>query len=78
MFVGICVYVYMCGRERERGSKPMPYLFHTLVGDILDDLLWHLQTCRTHIPQGHLVQGQQSGQRMHCPTVLQVAHQSYL
>ena len=78
MFVGICVHVYMCGREREREGAGHAHLFHTLVGDILDDLLRHLQTCRTHIPQGHPVQGQQSGQRVHCPTVLQVAHQSYL
>lgn len=42
--------------------------------DELDDLIGHLQAIRRHILQVHIVQGQQAGQRVHGPSVLQVAH----
>ena len=62
-------------RERERERT---HLSKSLVGHEPSDFLRHLQTVWTDVPQRHVVQRQQPCQGVHCPTVLQVAHQSYL
>ena len=50
------------------------YLLNAFGGHKADDLLWHVEVLGCHIAKRDPVLGQQTGQRVHGPPVLQVTH----